>query len=173
MPPSEEHSTDSEDESEIPNVLPQEITKATLTKSNHGLSRSGENANNQSAEDELQENSNEQLVPEPNEQPTQNRENAIATTDAQGVGGTQRIRRPPTSLAYGNLAQPTDCWGSINTVSAAAPSYTFQNPNPILATTPMFPMRPTPYIPPTTPMFVSPTPYIPPTTQMFPMYPTL
>ena len=66
-------------------------------------------------------NLNKQVVPEPTQEPTQNRENAIATTegtetnvqaDARGGGGLQRIRRPPTRLAYGDLGQPTDsCMG--------------------------------------------------------------
>ena len=56
IPPSEEQLTESEDESEIPNVLPQQITKTTPTKSNHELSSwPVENANNQNTEDQPQE----------------------------------------------------------------------------------------------------------------------
>ena len=46
-PTSEDHSTDSEDESEIPKILPEQITKITLTESHRGLSDSVENVNHQ------------------------------------------------------------------------------------------------------------------------------
>ena len=61
-PTSEDHSTDSEDESEIPKILPEQITKITLTESHHGLSDSVENVNHQIREEEVQEVNNQ--IPE-------------------------------------------------------------------------------------------------------------
>ena len=54
-PTNEGHSTDSEDESEIPKTSPEQITKITLTESYHGLSDSVENVNHQILEEEMQE----------------------------------------------------------------------------------------------------------------------
>ena len=232
-PTSEDHSTDSEDESEIPKILPEQITKITLRESHHGLSDSVENVNNQIPEEEVQEgvipeesvqnnqipeeevqegvvpeesvqnnqipeeevqesvipeesvqNLNEPLIPGLTLESAQNVETATAATertetsvqaDAQSSGSSQRIRRPPIRLAYGNLGQPNDYWGSINTISASAPNYihptnpfptTFQtfpmhSTNPFSTTFPTFPMYLTNPFPTTSPMF--------PTTTMFPI----
>ena len=159
-PTSEDHSTDSEDESEIPKILPEQITKITLRESHHGLSDSVENVNNQIPEEEVQEgvipeesvqNLNEPLIPGLTQESAQSGETATAATertetsvqaDAQSSGSSQRIRRPPIRLAYGNLGQPNDYWGSINTISASAPNYI--HPTNLFPTTfPRFPMHPT------------------------------
>ena len=204
-PTTEDHSTDSEDESEIPKISPEQITKITLTESRHGLSDSVENVNHQIREEEVQEvnnqipeeevqegvipeesvqNLNEPLIPGLTQESAQSGEAAIAATertetnvqaDARSSGSSRRIRRPPIRLAYGNLGQPSDCWGSINTMSASAPNYTpptdpfpttfptfpIYPTNPFSTTFPTFPMYPTNPFPTTSPMF--------PTTTMFPI----
>ena len=201
-PTSEDHATDSEDESEIPKILPEQITKITLTEPHHGLSDSVENVNNQIREEEVQEvnnqipeeevqegvipeesvqNLNEPLIPGLTQESAQSGETAIAATertetnvqaDAQSSGSSQRIRRPPIRLAYGNLGQPNDCWGSINTISASAPNYTSPT-NPFPTTFPMFPIHPTNPFPTTFPTFpMHPTHPFSTTFPTFPMYPT-
>ena len=189
-PTSEDHSTDSEDESEIPKILPEQITNITLTESHHGLSDTVENVNHQIREEEVQEvnnqipeeevqegvipeesvqNLNEPLIPGLTQESAESGETATAATertetsvqaDAQSSGSSQRIRRPPIRLAYGNLGQPNDCWGSINTITASAPNYTPPT-HPFSTTFPTFPMYPTNPFPTTSPMF--------PTTTMFPI----
>ena len=201
-PTSEDHSTDSEDESEIPKILPEQITKITLTESHHGLSDSVENVNHQIREEEVQEvnnhipeeevqegvipeesvqNLNEPLIPGLTQESAQSGETATAATertetsvqaDAQSSGSSQRIRRPPIRLTYGNLGQPNDCWGSINTISASAPNYTPPT-NPFPTTFPTFPMHPTNPFPTTFPTFpMHPTNPFPTTFPTFPMHPT-
>ena len=204
-PTSEDHSTDSEDESEIPKILPEQITKITLTESHHGLSDSVENVNHQIREEEVQEvnnhipeeevqegvipeesvqNLNEPLIPGLTQESAQSGETATAATertetsvqaDAQSSGSSQRIRRPPIRLTYGNLGQPNDCWGSINTISASALNYTPPT-NPFPTTFPTFPMHPTNPFPTTFPTFpmhptnpFSTTSPMFPTTTMFPI----
>ena len=182
-PTSEDHSTDSEDESEIPKILPEQITKITLTESHHGFSDSVVNVNHQIREEEVQEgvipeesvqNLNEPLIPRLTQESAQSGKTAIAATkqtetnvqaDARSSGSSQRIQRPPIRLAYENLGQPNDCWGSINTISASTPST-----NPFPTTFPMFPIHPTNPFPTTFPTFpMHPTNPFPTTSPMFPI----
>ena len=91
-----------------------------------------------------------ELTPEPSETTNANER---AETGVQGDDryswGTQRMRRPPTRLAYGNLGNPTDCWGNINMVNAGGPS--MMNSVPPISRAP-------PILPPATVFSTSPTP---------------
>ena len=201
-PTNEDHSTDSEDESEIPKMSPEQITNITLTESYHGLSDSVENVNHQILEEEMQEgvipeeivqSLNEPPVPGLTQESSQSGETAIAATertetnvqvDAQSSGSSQRIRRPPIRLAYGNLGQPNDGWGCINTINASAtncipptnpfpttfPTFPMYPTNPFPATFPMCPMYQTNPLPPTSPMFPITSMY--PIPQRSPTFPT-
>ena len=86
-------------------------------------------------------------TPEPDEMITANER---AETGVQGDDkyswGTQRMRRPPTRLAYGNLGNPTDCWGNISMVNAG-----------VMNSVPPIPRAP-PIPPPATVFSTSPTP---------------
>ena len=101
--------------------------------------------------EESVQNLNEPLIPGLTEESAQSGETATAATertetsvqaDAQSSGSSQRIRRPPIKTAYGNVGQPNDYWGSINTISASAPNYIHPT-NPFSTTFPTFPMHPT------------------------------
>ena len=98
----------------------------------------------------------QEVVREPTPEPGETiNANERVETGVQGDDryswGTQRMRRPPTRLAYGNLGNPTDCWGNINMVIAGVPS--------MMNSMPPIPRAP-PIPPPATVFSTSPTPLL-------------
>jgi hypothetical protein len=88
------------------------------------------------------------------EEPAQESQAATGTTvaaeaetqvDSHPVS-SQRVRRPPTRLGYGNLGQPTEHWTSINAVHAPATNNMYLHQYPVLTTPPI------PFFPPILPM---------------------
>ena len=140
----QDYLTDSEDEFGIATFAP-ELTRTD--PEDEFVLVSVENEAQQSVEEAVQEGATP-------EEPAQESQAATGTTiaaeaetqvDSHPVS-SQRVRRPPTRLGYGNLGQPTEHWTSINAVHAPATNNMYLHQYPVLPTPPI------PFFPPILPM---------------------
>jgi hypothetical protein len=140
----QDYQTDSEDEFGIASFAP-ELTRTD--PEDEFVPVSVENEAQQSVEETVQEGATP-------EEPAQESQAATGTTvaaeaetqvDSHPVS-SQRVRRPPTRLGYGNLGQPTEHWTSINAVHAPASNNMYLHQYPVLPTPPI------PFFPPILPM---------------------
>ncbi|CAB4038386.1 Hypothetical predicted protein [Paramuricea clavata] len=128
-------------------VKPAQLKKKKKNPEDEFVPVSVENEAQQSVEEAVQEGATPEELAQESQSATGTTVAAEAETqvDSHPVS-SQRVRRPPTRLGYGNLGQPTEHWTSINAVHAPATNNMYLHQYPVLPTPPI------PFFPPILPM---------------------